>query len=421
MKRKTRILLTTYIVAALAALSTLGWARNADLADYSQAARYSANRAFEETVQAVSGLSDTLAKSVYATGGSMCTRLCSQAYAQAEAAESALSVLPFSTQELEQISAFLNVAGDYTYSLCGPALEQGFDGETVENLTAMAETASSLVDSLRELQSHLHEGSVLPDSRPLRLQNIQPEDMPDKLSTRLLQYEEDFTPLAALHYDGRYGCEETEKAGYLTEEEMRAQAAAFLGVKPEELRQEYSYQGKNGQRCYRAGDSFLCVSRSGVESMTQIRLVSESLLTPEQAQTAAEDFLEKQGYQNLELLSSETRGAVQELRYAKTEDGAVCLDNTVSLAVALDDGSLYSFDACQYCADPSAVQWTVDRDAAAQALPASLRAQGCRAVIRKSPGKQDLACWEFDCLDDEERSVKVYVDAATGQQCQIEL
>ncbi|MBO5497595.1 MAG: germination protein YpeB [Oscillospiraceae bacterium] len=158
-----------------------------------------------------------------------------------------------------------------------------------------------------------------------------------------------------------------------------------------------------------------------METLTQIRLVAESLLSPEEARTIAEDFLEKQGYRDLTLLESETRGAVQDFRYARTEGDAVCLDNTVSLAIALDDGSLYRFDACRYCPEPSGAQWTVDRDEAARALPESLRPQSCRAVILQSPGKRDLACWAFSCLDGDERSVTVYVDAATGEQCEISL
>ena len=49
----------------------------------------------------------------------MCDKICCEAYACAAAAESALSTLPFSTWELEQLSAFLNTAGDYAHSLCG--------------------------------------------------------------------------------------------------------------------------------------------------------------------------------------------------------------------------------------------------------------------------------------------------------------
>ena len=134
MEKRAKIRSISYITAALAALGLLAWARSADLSDARLRADFSAGRAFEETVTAVNGLSDALAKSVYATDGSMCARICSDAYAKAMAAESAMSVLPFSTQELEQISAFLNVAGDYAYSLCGAAATKGFSAEQVEVL-----------------------------------------------------------------------------------------------------------------------------------------------------------------------------------------------------------------------------------------------------------------------------------------------
>ena len=52
----------------------------------------------------------------------------------------------------------------------------------------------------------------------------------ENLSERLLAYEAQFEPLAALEYDGKYGCTEKENRGYLTEEAMLELAAQYAGV-----------------------------------------------------------------------------------------------------------------------------------------------------------------------------------------------
>ena len=422
MKRKYKIILTSYAVAGVLALGLYAWAGNAALAGTRLSAGYSAGRAFEETVQAVGNLSAALEKSLYATDGSMCSRICTEACANAQAAETALATLPFATQELEQISAFLNLAGDYAYTLSGEAAKNGFSQEQVAVLTDMSATAAELRDTLIELQSGLHEGSLQMDSREQRLPNVLPEDGTEKLSARLLDYESKFVPLAALTYDGKYSeREEKRSQGYLREEEMLRAAADFLGTEPSELKEACGYEGMDGRRCYRWEDSYVCVSRSGVESLAVNRLVGETKISPEEARARAEQFLLNQGYEDLSLSAQEEQGNVSVYRFARTENGAICLDDTLTVAVARDDGSVYGFDASDYSAENTGAVWTVDEDTAAEKLPGSLTPVESRKVILQSPGGQNLACYEFLCAGEDGQTVRIYVDAASGEQVRIEV
>lgn len=420
MSKKMKIVLTTYISAAIIVLGLCTWVEHNSLADYRLAAKYSAGQAFEETVSAVDGLSRALEKSVYATDGGMCSRICSEAYANALAAETAMSTLPFSTQELEQIAAFLNVAGDYAYTLSRQTSQEGFTEEQVETLTEMSATAAALAESLRSLQGSVNGGDVTMDSRELRLMNVGLDDGTEKLSARLLQYESEFQPMAEFIYDGKFSPKDEEDSlGRLDEQEMQAMAAEFAGLKQEELKKEYDYQGENGRSCYSARGITICVSPAGVESMSQSRLVGESALSQEEAEEIAENFLKERGFEELELDKSGINGAVASMRFVRVEDGAVCLDDTLSISVALDDGSIYSFNAVDFSREETGAEWTVSQEEAEQALPESLSVSNSRKVILKSPGGQDLACYEFDCLDGEERQILIYMDASTGKQCEI--
>ena len=241
MRRKGKIILSAYALAAAAVLTGLSWTGQAGLNNYRATARYSAGQAFEETVRAVEALSESLAKSRYAGDGSMCSRVCCEACANAGAAESAMASLPFDTQELEQLSAFLNVAGDYAYTLCAQAAEQGFTETQREELNRLSGQAADFAQRLRNVG----------------------EEPGEALSARLLGFEKDFEPGEPLRYDGRYGCEKRQKLGYLTEEEMLQTAADFAGRPPEELSLLYRYEGIDGQRCYRTGDLFRSSVRPG--------------------------------------------------------------------------------------------------------------------------------------------------------------
>ena len=128
--------------------------------------------------------------------------------------------------------------------------------------------------------------------------------------------------------------------------------------------------------------------------------------------------IEKKTYLNL---IKENSGTVLSLRFCRSQDGADCPDNAVTLSVALDDGSIYSFNAEKYRPEDAQVAWNVDQERAADALPEGLTVQETRRLICKSAGQRDLACYAFFCQDADGRAVTVYVDAATGRQCRIEL
>ena len=416
MKRKTKILLASYLSVLIVTLALYAWAGQWGLGWYRRTANESAGLAYEETVRSVQALSAVLTEAPYATDSEMCDRICCEAYACAAAAESAMSTLPFSTWELEELSAFLNTAGDFAHSLCGQG--QPFTDEQRQALRELAEAAADFSDQLLTLREELHTRDVRMDSREQRLRNVGAEPgVP--LSGELLRYEASFTPLA-LRYDGAYSDREDPRSGgLLTEAEMLAAAADFAGVPESELQQEARYEDGDGRRCYRAGDVWLCVGRSGVESMSCSRLVGEEKLDLDEAQALAEEFLQSRGYGELELLEEGQSACLAQFTFARVQDGALCPDSAVRISIALDDGSLYRFDATGYDARPLEVTWAVDEETARAALPEGLKVKDSRAVILQSPGGLAVPCYAFTCRDADGRTVEICVHAETGKQYRI--
>ena len=419
MGRKTVGLICIYTVAALVGLSLLSAVVYSRLENSRQTAAYSSRQAFEETVRSVDALSLSLQKSAYASDGGMCSGVCMEAYASALAAEAALSTLPFSTQELEQTAAFLNTAGDYAYSLCPTAARNGFDGVQKEQLAALADSAGAYAAMLRELQTSVNNGLTLMDTLEQPLQNVGGDTSP-RVSAAMLDYEGGLSP-KPLEYDGQYCSREQESGGELSSEEALNAAAAAAGVEPRELKQEYEYQGADGRRCYSAGELLLCVSSRGLESMAQSRLVGEGRISADKAAEIAIAFLEKQGFTDLTETGRNEGGGVASFRFSRQQEGAVALDDCVSVSVALDDGSIYSLNALGYCGKESDAQWTVEESDAREKLTENLRLLSSRRVIIKSAGGRDMACYEFACAGEDDRPVTIYVDAADGSQRRIEL
>ena len=389
------------------------------LAVYRLTALYSSSGAFETTVSAVDGLSRSLKKSLYVTDATLGRSICTQAYANALAAEAALSALPFSTQELEQLSGFLNRAGDYAKSL-GAQSGDKLSDEQKQQLKTMSDTAAEFSARLRDMQGRVNSGELIMDSREERLQNIGIEDT-GKLSAELLGYEADFTAPEDFQYDGQYSTRPEKERGKLSEKQARALAAEAVGMEPRELKDEYGYEGEDGRRCYSAGNVLLCVSSRGLESLSQSRLVGSGSISAEQAEEIAQDFLKARGYDSLSLSERGGNGSVASFRFVPVQDGALRVDDYISVSVALDDGSIYSYDATRYSDDVPKLDWSCDEETARGSLPDNVSVIGSRKVIVQRPGGEYMACYEFDCTGSEGESLRIYADGSDGRQCRIQL
>ena len=417
---KIRRLLVIYTLAALTALSAYAWAAGRQLRQVRLTAGYESARAFEAAVSAAEGLSNDFKKISYATDEALGKSLCAKACADALSAETALSILPFETQELEKLQGFLGRAGDYAGSLCA-LTELRLPEEHREHLRAYGEAAAAIAGELQTMQAKLHEGSVTMDTREKRLLNID-DGKNQKLSAMLLAYEDSFTAPEEFSYEGRYSPAQESEGGTLTDEEALALAAKAAEVEPRELREEYDYEGPDGRRCYSAGGRLYGVSRRGLEFMGSSRLVGTASLDMDAARQQAESFLARMDYTDLAFYTAERRENVAVFSYAPVQEGVMRPDDALSVSVALDDGSVYALDATKY--NPRAVElsWETDEEEALATLPEGAQAASARQLILKSPGGSYLPCWELDIPGDGgDAGARVYVDARTGRQCRIEL
>ena len=94
----------------------------------------------------------------------------------------------------------------------------------------------------------------------------------------------------------------------------------------------------------------ISVSEQGgqVLSVTGSRRVSAKQLSAEEAQAAAEEFLEQAGMDVTELVSSSEDGGLAAFTFAGSENGVMYPADAVSISIALDDGSVCSYDATEY-------------------------------------------------------------------------
>lgn len=419
MSHKARQLVCIYAAAAIMTLAVYSSISHVRLENYRLIAKYSSQRAFEETAASVDALSAALEKGVYAADAGMCAKICGEIQAAAQAAEAAMATLPFSTHELNRTAGFLGTAADYAQSL---ALQGSApDEEQRGALRSLSDKAAELSRLMQELRGSINDGALLIDRQEELLRNIGGEGEGVRLSTRLTDYESDFDMPDMPEYDGRFTAQKTRRKGELSDEQMLAAAAEFIGAAPEELRKEYSYEGESRLRCYSAGTKYVFVSSAGVEGMADSRLIEEARMDIGQARTAAEEFLSAQGYDKLELSGESSNGSAANFEYIRVDEtsGAACQSGVIRIAIALDTGEPYSFDASGFSeTEIGEEEWRISEDEAREKLPAGLEAESCRRVVISSEGGKPIACYELSCRDGEKR-VRIYIKASDGLQQEI--
>lgn len=413
-KKKTFVLIVTYLSAAAIAFGAYSAVLSVGGAGYRNTARYGYEHAFGEVVTAAENLSDALHRGAYATGAEMSASVCADVYGSCLTAGMTMSELPFSTQELENTARFIGIAADFSQSLMGSG---GFDDKTRKSFAELYKTAESITDSLDALRDDIDNGTVKMD---------EPEALFDEtgtslLSTAMLEMESGIGELPELDYDGKYNKAAAEEcADPVSEDEARTIAADFLGLEGDEVSLQYRSEG--GATSFEHEDKSVLVDGWGnVVSMSSSRIVTGDMPAGNM-ENAAKEFLKKHGIKNMHLVSSERIGNLQSMRFERLDGGMRVEADSVKISVAADDGTVYSFDASRHYSGTqkhTKPESIVTQTQAASALPKELSAKAKGMVYAETAGGSERLCYEFECKSKNDETLRILVDAETGEQYRI--
>ena len=407
LSRKLRRVFGVYAVTAFSVLAILAALCTAQLRDYRSETRQSYELSFEQTAAAVDALSGTLEKCRYATG-ELCHALASEAYAEACAAKSALSTLPFSTVEMEQTKSFLGTTGELLHGLCARSGE--FSDDERDDIRSLSDTAWAYGALVQEMRSALGCGDLEMDCREKQIRNVLPADGSRLLSAAFSDAEQNFPSPVELKSYAR--AEPVVSTQYVDPAPGRAAAAKLLGVSEELLRDEYSYA--DGSAAYSYGSLFIRADAGRVLSLSDSRLVSESSVSDKRAAEKAREFLSSAGYADLKESGRRRSGNVLILCFTARQDGALCPGCCAEVGVALDNCAVYSYRAPENMPEGK-LSWPLEAEAAQAALPDTLTPLSSQRIVFE--GKP---CYEFDCVDGE-RQVRITVDAEYGRELAVEV
>jgi len=425
MSKRSKIRIASFVLAGFLFLGGVILREHAVSEGYRRRIELGYQRAFSELASSSDSLRTSLLTCVRHSSSAAFSSVCAEAYAQAEAAQSALGALPFSDADSAKTADFFSRAGDYVGALSKKAAGgEALTDEERENLAALAESAGLLADNLSELYGGLRSGDIA-----FERQN---GTETASISTSFSAMESEFPALPTLIYDGALSSHLEgrrpaflENAAEITEEEAVERIAGFTGIAEERFTVEYKREGDIPVyvlSAYSLHGELLCeVSVSGgvVTRIVNTRPVGEAIVSARDGVKLAEKFVVSHGYDSLKRGRERLSDGCVTVPFTHAQDDIVCYPDLVEVTVALDTGGVVAFSAEGYVMshrERELKEPTVSLEDAQGGLSSGLNVLSSGRAVIETAGKSEILCHEFECESEDGRRCLLYVNGETGAE-----
>jgi len=426
--RKIFVITSLYALTAALVMAGLLWQAERRSSDYRRMAEHASQRAFSELAFTMDEINSSLQKAIYSTTPQMISTVCCEIYGKATAAQMSAGELPLSSEQLETTAGFIARLGDYVLALSKKtAAGIACTDEEYDNLTALSKSASALSEHLTQLYGSFDIADTAPVSAP------SPESLlPADIGESLRSMEEQLPDIPSLIYDGPFSkhIEDIESAmlkdaGQVEPEEAAQSAAGLLGIPAEKLVLTLERSGKIPVYIFEAASAAgaVCaeVTRAGGEVLSIRTSASGSrrILTPQNAEKLAENFLRRNGYASMEPSYYMTDGGELIANFAYVQNGVICYPDLIKVGISLENGVLTGFEAAGYLTNHRVREIpepkVSEEEALALVSPRLHVLSHCLAII-PSDGRQEIFCHEFKCENADGRHFIVYINAEEARE-----
>ena len=421
------------IVVLFAIIIILGLYTYKKQREYRQSSENAYNMAFYEVVDYVQNVEVYLAKSLITNSPASSAESLTNVWREANLAQAYLAQLPIDSHELENTAKFLNQVSDYSYSLYTKNLkEEELTDEDMDNLTNLHQYSVELENTLNQLSADINDGRIswgeLTKEGTVafaqQVSNIS-QDSFDNL-------EQTFHEYSGLIYDGAFSEHITtaEKVGLTGEniDEEKAKNIAKELFDSNNIKEIISYGKSEGDIIsYDFGISFnddstatVSISEKGghVIYMNKNREVSAEVISKEEADKKAKEYLKEKGFKNMKETYYLKQSGIVTINYAYQQDDVIMYPDLIKVKVALDNGEILGIETTGYLnshKERKLKEPKVTVEEAKESLNDDLNIESEELAIIPTEWETEVLCWEFEG-NVEGLDFIVYVNAETGKE-----
>ena len=402
--------------------------------EYRQASENSYNMAFSELVDYVQNVETYLAKSLISSTPEHGAETLTHLWREANLAQTYLSRLPIESQELENTEKFLNQVSDYSYSLSRKNIyNESLSDEDLNNLKELHGYSVDLENTLNQLSEDLNSGRF--EWGELTKKGIvafaQQVDNISKESFSNL--EENFHEYSGLIYDGAFSehLTSSEPKGLTGDDvdENKAQELAkeFVGQdKVKEINSlgfaenatipvyDFSITTNDDETVN------ISISKKGghVVNMNSNRDINTEVITQEEANSKALEFLNSRGFQNMQETYYLKQDGIVTINYAYKQDDVIMYPDLIKVKVALDNGEILGVETTGYLnnhTERNLDNIKITEEEARKDLNPDLEITSSGLAVIPTEWKTELLCYEFKGKV-EDKEFLVYINAENGRE-----
>ena len=400
--------------------------------EYRQASENAYNMAFYEVVDYVQNVEVFLAKSLITNSPESSAESLTNVWREANLAMGYLSQLPINSNELENTSKFLNQVSEYSYSLYRKNLkDEELSEEDMKNLKELHEYSVELENVLNQLSADINDGRIKWGELSQEGTAAFAQEVSNISKDSFDNLEQTFHEYSGLIYDGAFSehITKTEKVGLtgdnIDEETAKNKAKELFTVNTKEIesfgKSEGDITSYNFNLIFEDDTTAtVSISEKGghVIYMDRNREVLSEVLSEEEADKKAKEYLEKHGFDNMKETYYLKQSGIVTINYAYVQDDVIMYPDLIKVKVALDDGEILGIETTGYLNSHTKrdlEEPKVSKEKAKESLNKDLNIESEELAVIPTEWKTEVLCWEFEGNIDGLDFI-VYVNAETGKE-----
>lgn len=440
MKDNKKSIIIIAIILAVAIIGAIGYYAYQQNRKYMIAAENNYNMSFFELVDYVQNVETYLAKALISTTPEHGAETLTNVWREAGIAQTYLSQLPISSNELEKTSKFLNQVSDYSYALSRKNIKgENLTQEDFDNIKQLHTYSVELENSLNQLSADLNEGRIKWGELTRKGNNVFATQVTNISQDSFSSLEENFHEYSGLIYDGAFSEHMTsvEKKGLtgddIDEEKAKNIVKEFYG---EDKIENINLNGYSENAEIPSFDFSVKMKDSDITATISIakkgghvifanynKTVNAETISQEKADEIGKQFLDAHGYKDMKETYYLKQNGVVTINYAYSQtaqngEKVVIYPDLIKLKVALDDGSVLGIETTGYLNSHHTRDIAtnlITKEEAKKVLNKQLEIQSENLAIIPTKWKTEILCWEFKGKV-EDNEFLVYINAQTGKE-----
>ena len=402
--------------------------------EYRQASENSYNMAFSELVDYVQNVETYLAKSLISSTPEHGAETLTHLWREANLAQTYLSRLPIESQELENTEKFLNQVSDYSYSLSRKNIyNESLSDEDLNNLKELHGYSIDLENTLNQLSEDLNSGRFEWGELTKKGTVAFAQQVDNISKESFSNLEENFHEYSGLIYDGAFSehLTSSEPKGLTGDDvdENKAQEVAKEFVGQDKVK-EISNLGFAENATIPVYDFSITtnddetvnisISKKGghVVNMNSNRDINTEVITQEEANNKALEFLNSRGFQNMQETYYLKQDGIVTINYAYKQDNVIMYPDLIKVKVALDNGEILGVETTGYLnnhTERNLDNIKITEEEARKDLNDDLEITSSGMAVIPTEWKSEILCYEFKGKV-EDKEFLVYINAENGRE-----